>query len=301
MLPFFLGLALALLPLCADAGPRDKEAPLLDKAIARSRAVERELHGLLGLSVLDLGTGTSFSLNGDEVFPVASTIKLAVLLELLRQADAGKLDLREPVTIRTGAVLGDDGLLSHFGDGTATLSLQDLGAAMVLLSENSATNLLIDRLGMASVNGTLRALGLRRTLLRRRMLDRAAAKKGLENVSTPDELARLLQLLYRGRALSPRGTQAALDLLRVAEKSGTLLSRGVPPTVKVLNKPGALDGVRSDCGVIEEPRRPYVLCVLATALHDDEEGEQAIVRLSRLWYEYFHTCATMSEYGRPLP
>ena len=202
---------------------------------------------------------------------------------------------------------GDDGLLSHLGDGTTTMSVGDLAAAMILLSENSATNLLLDRLGLPVVNDTLRTAGLTRTVLRRRMLDRGAAQRGLENTTTPEELLRLWSQLHSGLGgpstaplLSAAGTRAALQLLRVPDKAGALLQRGVPAGTPLWTKPGSLEGVRADCGVIEAPGRPYVLCAFATLLGDEAAGEDAIAAVSRAWFSVFQRLGQASPYGRLL-
>ena len=157
------------------APPAPAQSPhadaLWERAAARTREIAGQLDGVLAVSVRDLRDGRSFALRGSIDVPAASTIKIAILLALHQQAERGALSLAAPVTLRKGSMAGDDGLLSHLGDGTTTMSVGDLAAAMILLSENSATNLLLDRLGLPVVNDTLRTAGLTRTVLRRRMLD----------------------------------------------------------------------------------------------------------------------------------
>ncbi|HZT72367.1 MAG TPA: serine hydrolase [Terriglobales bacterium] len=286
----------------APAGAQEnKQAILLAKTEARTLALAQDFDGVAGIGVKDLTSGQAWFHNGDEIFPTASTIKVAILLELLHQSDQGTLKLSEEVPIRRALVVGDRELLSDFGDGTTTMSLHDIAATMVALSENSAANILMDRVGIARVNAELRALGIAHTLLRRHMLDLAPARQGLENVSTARDMLALFEAVYRGRALSAAGRREFFDLLEIPDKSGTMLTAGIPDAVPVANKPGWLEGVRCDCGLVFEPRRPYEICVFTTYDQDVAAAQTFIGAVSRLWYQYFHRLALGSEYGRMLP
>lgn len=286
----------------APAGATENKQPsLLRQTEARAAAMAGQFDGVVGIGVRDLTSGEEWFLNGDEVFPTASTIKVAILLELLHQSDQGRLTLGQELPIRRSMVVGDRELLSDFGDGTTTMSLHDLAATMVALSENSAANILMDRVGIANVNAELRALGITDTLLRRHMLDLPPALAGNENVSTARDMLQLFALVYRGKALSPAATREFFDLLEIPDKSGTMLTAGIPDRVKVANKPGWLEGVRCDCGLVFEPHRPYEICVFSTYDQSVTDAQAMIGAVSRLWYEYFHRIATGSEYGRALP
>ena len=286
----------------APAGAREaKQAILLAKTEADALGLATRFNGVVGIGVKDLTSGESWFHNGDEVFPTASTIKVAILLELLHQSDQGKLKLSEEVPIRRAMVTGDRELLSDFGDGTTTMSLHDIAATMVALSENSAANILMDRVGIANVNAELRSLGVTHTLLRRHMLDLPPARVGNENISTPRDMLALFAAVYRGRALSPASRHEFFDLLEIPDKSGTMLTAGIPDSVPVANKPGWLEGVRCDCGLVFEPRRPYEICVFSTYDQNVADAQRMIGDVSRLWYQYFHRIALGSEYGRQLP
>jgi len=277
----------------------DKQHLLMEKAEQRSLEIAQHLDGVVGIGVKDFTSGESWFLHGDEIFPTASTIKLTILLELYHQVDQGRLSLDEKVRIRKAMTVGDEGLLSQFGDGTAEMSLHDVAAAMILLSENSATNILIDRLGMANINAEARAIGLQHTVLQRKMIDLAAARAGRENISTAPDLLLLLQTVHAGKALSPASTRGFLDLLEVPKDSE--IAKGIPDGVKVGSKPGWLEGVRNDCAVVEVPGRPYGLCVFTTFDRDEMAAMAAIRALSHVWYEYFARVAVASAYGRAIP
>src|SRR5690606_38141926 len=131
---------------------------------------------------------------------------------------------------------------------------------MILLSDNTATNVVIEAVGMANVTARMASLGLGRTLLRRRMIDLEAARRGDENVSTPAEIARLLEVIHRGEGLSPESHAAMLEILK--KPKSTAMRAGVPGNVPVANKPGGLEGVAVDAGIVYLENRPYIFSMM---------------------------------------
>jgi beta-lactamase class A len=277
-----------------------KEAELWTKLRARIEAVDRSLDGVLGVSVQDRKTGASIEIRADELFPTASSIKPAVLLELYRQGESGSLDLQATTTPPLPRV-GGGGVLESLGD-HVSLTWHDLAVLMMGWSDNEATNVLIDRVGMDAVNRGLDALGLAKTRLRRHMMDLEAARHGNENVTTPSELRRLLEAVEDGAGLSPAH---AADLRAVAavQKWGTTTSGSafrvpLPEGLKVLDKPGELEGVRCVGAFVELPGRPYSAAVMTTYLKRASDGEAAIRAISEALYDTFDRLARASELGR---
>lgn len=259
-------------------------------------AVASHLNGVMGYVIKDLKTGESFERNPDLVFPQASSIKLTILLELLRQDQAGKLSLDEKHTLRRSETVGGDAILYMLGDGTVTMTLRDLATFMVVLSDNSATNILIDRVGMTNVNAEVQRLGLTQTKLRRHMMDLEAAQHGDENVSTPREMARLLEKVRAGQALDAAHTREYFRLLELPKESE--FHTALPDTVRIADKPGSLEAVRCDTGIVEIPGHPFVISVMTTYLADGSAGARAIEQVARLAYDYFDRLARSSAYGR---
>lgn len=293
-------LACALVPdqaLCGqDAQPAKIQTALhakLEKDLSR---IAESLDGVLGFAIKDLSTGEAFYRNADLVFPTASSIKLTVLLELMRQAQEGKLSLDEKHTIRRSETVAGDPILYMLGDGTATMTLRDLTTFMVVLSDNSATNILIDRVGMENINAEIARVGLTQTHLRRHMIDLDAARRGNENVSTPRELATLLEKIRAGQALDPAHTKEYFDLLRLPKDS--LFNKALPAGVPIADKPGALEGVRCDAGIIEVQGHPFLMSVMTTYLSSEEEGERVVKQIARLAYAHFDRLSRASAYGR---
>jgi beta-lactamase class A len=149
---------------------------------------------------------------------------------------------------------------------------------------------------MDNVNAMLDSLGLRHTRLRRKMMDLEAAKQGRENVSTPREMMMLLEAIYRGKLLNKQSTEDFFKVLSTGKDSW--IPRDLPADVKVADKPGALEGVRNDSGIVFVEGRPYVICVMTTFLTNERDGEQAISKISLFAWRMFDRLSRASEYGR---
>jgi beta-lactamase class A len=277
------------------AEPSAKEAVLLGKLRERIAAVDAGLDGVLGVYVEDLTTGTKVEVRADEPFPTASSIKLAVLYELYRQAEEGRVSLRE-LTRPPANRVGGGGILQELGDGVS-LSWRDLAVLMIGWSDNEATNVLVRRVGMDAVNSRLDALGLPHTRLRRLMMDVEAARRGDENASTPREIARLAAIVGRGEGLP---TDAARDMLAVATVADGLspFRRGLPAGQHAVSKPGALEGVRCEAAWVDLPGRPYAAAVMTTYLKREADAEEAIAEVSAAIYDTFDRLARSSSLGR---
>jgi len=191
-------------------------AELRAQTQARLEQVAAGVDGVAGYCIVDLTSGDRFERAAGEVFPTASTIKLAILYELMARADAGALSLDETIALdRARAVPG--GILYELG--TPVLSLRDYANVMVIESDNTATNVLIARLGMDATTARMAKAGLAATKLRRYMIDLEAAMRGDENVSTPAELARLLEMFHTGTGLTLARQEEALRILKKPKDS----------------------------------------------------------------------------------
>jgi len=281
---------------CPEKPAAEKREVLWQKLEQELRQVDQQLDGVMGLALKDLTSGETFFLHGDEIMPQASSIKIAVLAELYRQAQQGKLKLTEEYVVRKEDLVPGSDILLGLTPGITRLTLRDLATMMVAVSDNSATNVLIVRVGMENVNAMLDALGLHATRLRRRMMDLKAAGEGRENVSTPREMMTLLETLYRGKLLNPEMTADFLKVLSTHKESSML--QGLPDDAVAANKPGELEAVRNDSGIVLVKGRPYILCVMTAYLKDEREGSAAIRRTAALTYSYFDRVGRASEYGR---
>ena len=286
--------ALLAASLAAPAAPAEKQAALWDKLRARIEAVDRGLDGVLGISVKDLKGGMTFELRPQEPFPQASSIKLAVLYELYRQAEEGRVDLGEITRPPLPRVAGG-GVLQVLGD-KVSLTWRDVAVLMMGWSDNAATNVLIDRVSMDAVNRRLAGLGLHATRLRRKMMDLDAARRGDENVSNPGEMRQLVEAMYAGTGMSRERARDMMAVVAVPKDSPFRVP--LPETLVVADKPGSLEAVRCVTAIVDLPGRPYAVSIMTTYLRRDADGEAAIREISAALYDTFDRLARSSDLGR---
>ena len=267
---------------------------LREKTQKQLDAIADNLDGVMGYVVVDIASGERFERMAGEAFPLASTIKLAILYEMFKQADEGRLRIDEPQPLDRRHVVGGSGVLSELE--APAMSLRDYAVLMIVLSDNSATNLLIDAVGMENVTQRMNGLGMPTLKLRRRMIDTEAARRGDENVGSPQDVAKLLGIIDRGDGLTKGSRDAVLTILRKAKSSA--LRDGVPSGVAVANKPGGLDGVATDAGIVYLADRPYIFVATTTYLKSGAAGQAAIRAASQAAFDYFNRIARSSEYGR---
>jgi beta-lactamase class A len=294
--PVLLCTAAALAQCCPEKPSAEKRLALWQKLQADLRQVDQNLDGVMGLAVKDLSSGEEFFIHGDEIMPQASSIKIAVLANLYQQAQRGNIKLTDEYLVRKEDVVVGSDIVTGLTPGVTRLTLRDLATMMVAVSDNSATNVLIERLGMENVNAMLENSGLHATRLRRKMMDLKAAAEGRENVSTPREMMTLLELLHGGKLLNKEMTEDFFRVLTTHKESSML--QGLPDDTVVANKPGELEAVRNDSGIVFIKNRPYILCVMTTYLKDEREGAAAIRKIASLTFSYFDRVARASDYGR---
>ncbi len=291
--------------LCAAAAAQSSSAPastfvkhqiLWQKLGASIGEIDQHLDGVMGVAMEDLTTGDHYFLHEDDVFAQASSIKITVLANLYLQVQQGKLKLTDPYTVQSSDLVLDSDIMGGLTPGVTRLTLRDLATMMVAVSDNSATNVLIDRVGMPNVNTMLDSLGLTHTRLRRKMMDLQAAKEGRENISTPHEMMTLLDAIYRGKVLNKESTADFFTMLSTNKDSW--IPRDLPADLKIANKPGALEAVRNDSGIVFVEGRPYVICVMTSFLRNEREGEEAISKVSLAAWRMFDRLSRASEYGR---
>jgi beta-lactamase class A len=286
---------------------RDNGSDLLWKKLEiRVRDIADKFDGVMGVAILDLTDGRIFSHNADRVFPTASSIKIAILVELYRQhqearaGGKGKATLDDTYTFDHKDLVEDSQIMAGLTAGVTRVTNRDLAQFMVAVSDNAAANVLIDRVGMQNVNATLRSLGLSKTMLRRKMMDIAAAQRGDENVSTPQEMARLLEMIYTGKALNKEGSDELIKQLKTLKKD-SYLSYELPSDVEIADKPGGLDGVRTDLGIVFAKNRPFAISVMTAYDRDERAAERAVSEVALEAYRYFEMRGKTSQFGRALP
>jgi beta-lactamase class A len=291
-----LGLLLATCLAQSAAPSAGKQKALWQKLQASIEDVDQHLDGVMGVAIEDLNSGEHYFLRSDEVFAQASSIKITVLANLYLQAQQGKLKLTDLYTVQSSDLVPDSDIMNGLTPGVTRITLRDLATMMVAVSDNSATNVLIDRVGMQNVNAMLDSLGLANTRLRRKMMDLEAAKQGRENISTPREMMVLLDAMYRGKVLNKESTDDFFKVLSTNKDS--FIPRELPAGLKIANKPGELEAVRNDSGIVFVDGRPYVICVMTSFLNNERDGEASISKVSLFAWRMFDRLSRATEYGR---
>jgi len=288
-----VALTIASVGLHAQQDPA-KRTELREKTQKQLTTIAEDLDGVMGYVIVDIESGERFERLAGETFPLASTIKLAILYEMFKQADEGRLRLDETRPLDPRHVVGGSGVLAQLT--APSMSLRDYAVLMIVLSDNSATNVLIDAVGMENVTLRMSGLGMPGLKLRRRMIDTEAALRGDENVGSPDDVAKLLGIIHRGDGLQKASRDAIIAILRKAKPSA--LRDGVPNSVAVANKTGTLEGVAADAGIVYLADRPYIFVAATTYLKSNAAGQEAIRAASQAVFDYFNRVARGSEYGR---
>lgn len=262
---------LVLLPGCAGAQraeTRVAPAPLFHADTARVRhaldSIADAHHGVVGYSIIDLETGDRLARRGDETFPTASLIKVGILTTVYDLVRQNKIALNDPLTVLRIDQVPGSGSVQYLHDGTL-LTVHDAAWLMSTLSDNTATNLLLDRIGIRTMWDKMEALGLHHTKVHAKVFKRASSvamdssvKYGL-GVTTPNEMAHLFELLAEGKAVSPTADSAMLDILEHNEDQN-LLQRYLEG-VRAAHKTGSTDSVRTECSLFYLRNR-VVACVL---------------------------------------
>ncbi|MFN8446098.1 MAG: serine hydrolase [Caldilineaceae bacterium] len=251
--------------------------------------------GVAGIAVKDLTDGNTISLNADEIFPTASTIKIQILLQLLVRAAAGEVDLEQRIVVDPAQLVLGSGVLSYL-DGPVELTLRNIANLMIMVSDNTATNICLEQAGLEATNQLLRQLNLTQTVVRRKMMDHLAAVREQENVSTPGELVAILEALYNGKP-DPSVAEACLTILKKPKQG--FIDKALPENIACANKPGWVDRAMCDAGLVYLPRRPYILAIMTKhGMCDKLEQEAFIVNCTRIIHETMASLDRSNQFGR---
>ncbi len=286
-------------PQTAPTAQTDQRAQLAAKFRDRLTQIARATDGVVGVHVIDLTSGERFGVNDSLVFPQGSAIKIPILIELFRQADAGRLRLDERVEVKAVDQVAGTGVVQWFGDGLSSLSLRDLAVLMIVLSDNTATNLVIGRVGMPAVTATMASMGLGSIKLQRLMIRPRESAIGNENVATAAQSAELMRRIHTCEL--PMARTRCDDLRRILElpKTGEFPA-SVPPSVRVAWKPGTVEGVATSWGLFALPANPYVVTAMVN-FSDEQPASAALRALADAAYEYFRRIARASPLGVRVP
>lgn len=259
-----LALAIGVSALSA-AGIFSQTQPQPNPLDSQIRAEVANFKGKVYLFAKNLDTGETYSYNGDERVRTASTIKIAIMIEAWARVSEGKAKWTDELVLTKAARYSGSGILPEMSDGLR-LSLQDCVRLMMLLSDNTATNMVLDFLGTDSVNERMNALGFKSTRLMRRVGGGGDTKEGkiADNkrfglgATTPHEMVDILDKLDRGQIINTTASKEMIDLMK-REQARFAIGRTIPDTVAT--KYGALDALRSCVGIIYSKQGRIALAV----------------------------------------
>jgi beta-lactamase class A len=259
-----------------------------DTALARGiEEIAAEIGGMVGVAARHVARGRALDFNALERLPSASVIKVPILVELMARVEAGEMSLEDRVVVEDSDRTPGSGVVSMLHPGVE-LTLDDLAHLMITVSDNTASNMLIDRLGCDRINARLRALGLHTTRLERKFYDFEARDRGLDNWAAAGELADLLVGIERRSVVSAQACEKILAIMR-KQQFDTRIPKLLPPETPVANKTGSITGVCHDIGVIYSPSGPLALAVLTRDIPESAVAEGGIRHVARLVYRYWGT------------
>lgn len=221
----------------------------------------RRADGHVSLYYRPLDGGCALMHNENEPLLAASVIKIPIMVEAFRRFAEGSLNPGDVHVLREEEKMPSCGALNRMHAGVE-VSLHDLVELMIVLSDNTATNILIDLLGIENVNNTMRAYGLTRSTLRRKLFDKAGHAAGIENTVTAREMGMLLEKMYAGELVNPEASREMLDILRNQKLNGKMPFFLKPRGIASAHKTGEDDGITHDVGIVFT-RKPFVLCMLS--------------------------------------
>ena len=241
-----------------------------------------QVEGSVCINFYDLNKNNVFSINGDKKVLSASTIKLLILAELMKKISENKFSLSDTIMIADSMKTGGDGVLKELNAGHH-FTLKELATLMIIVSDNQATNILIDFLGMENINQLGKELDLKETFLGRKMMDAETRKKGYDNYTCADDISLLLKLIYQEKLINKEASQLMLDIL-LRQQQGERLQRYLPSDIKIAHKCGDLDNLENDGGIIWLGDRAYILVVLTNGM-PNLQCKQTIGKISKFVYD----------------
>jgi beta-lactamase class A len=236
-----------------------------------------------GMFFLDLETGNYIDFNGEKAFSAASTIKFPILIALFQEIDAGRIKLNESLVMRGDLMTGGSGDMQYKRTGTR-FSLLETATKMITISDNTATNMIIDRLGgKAKLNPRFRSWGLQNTVIRNLLGD----FKGT-NTTSPKDLVRLSALIANNQLLEDSSRNTVLGIMRRVENKSLLVS-GLGRGATIAHKTGTLGVILADGGIVQMPNgKRYLAGIMVRRPFGDSRAKDFISQVSRTVYGYFN-------------
>ena len=291
-IPYILGFALLVCvsiviasayPKLSDVSRRKEGFNTLKKKI-NSEAIE--LGGDFSFVIKDLSfSDFKIILNEDKSFPAASLIKLPIMAVVFKAVRESSLSFDKKVKIKRKDVAGGSGIIKAM-QLPLEVTVKKLLDLMIALSDNTATNKIIDLLGYEYINESFKQIGLNSTVLKRKMMDFSLRKKGVENYISARDIALLLEKIYNKELIDSRASGQMLDLLQ-KQKVNDRIPRFLPEEVVVAHKTGLEKGIVHDAGIVFSSKGDFIICALTEKVGDLKKAKDFIGQLSLSTYKLY--------------
>ncbi|OWK41790.1 serine hydrolase [Fimbriiglobus ruber] len=266
--------------------------------------IAKEHHGKVAVGVKHLVTGESYYLNGDDVMPTASLIKLPVMVEAYWQAEEGKVKLDEQIVLKADDKVPGSGVLTDNFSPGSSLALRDAVRLMMTMSDNTATNLVLDKISIPATGVRMEAIGLKETKIHSKVFRGTTTidkkRSGLYGLgsTTTKEMVQLLEKIHKGEVVTPKACEEMMAILGKNQDNEKLV-RLLPPGTKVAHKTGSLNAAKTDAGIVylrdpadKKVKPAFAICVLTNENQDqrwvvDNAAQLTIARIARAAYDHF--------------
>lgn len=265
-----------------EPGPAPAKWAQIEKDVERSL---RDFQGVLGYVIKDLESGRTLTRLPDRRFPSASMVKVPIMAACYKAAEDGRISLHDTLRLKRSDKARGSGVLRGAATGTP-LTVEKLLELMITNSDNTAANMLIDLLGFEYLGMSFRGLGLETTNLSRKMMDFRSRSRGVENYTTPREMAVILEKIYRRTCLSPQVSEQCLELLK-EQKVNNRIPRYLPRKVVVAHKTGLEHKVCHDAGIVFTGHGDVLISVLTEGDTGAVIAERMIGRIAKYVYKAY--------------
>lgn len=254
----------------------------------------KNVEGHFAVAIKDLGSDEELMINADEPFVAASIIKVPIMVEVFKQAHFGMFSLEDTITLTQEDQVPGAGILHELTPGLK-LPIRDLVKMMIVQSDNTAANMLIDLVGAENVTQTMKEMGLQDTVLLWKLQIVPANRQGYNHLTARD-MTRLFTLMANSQVVSWRACDLMIDILKRQQLNNLLPAYlplevdepvGALPIVQMAHKTGEITGVRHDSGIIYHRNGAFAITVLSKDLLDEKAGERALAEIGKAAYEYF--------------
>ncbi|MCX5782759.1 MAG: class A beta-lactamase-related serine hydrolase [Elusimicrobia bacterium] len=239
--------------------------------------------GKLGIVIKDLQTKQSIEINSSNLFPSASLVKLPIMAAYFQAERDGKIDLSGELTLKKRHKARPKTAIYRMRAGSK-IGIKDLIEAMITESDNTATNMLVEAIGFKYLNKGFAKFGLSKTDIRRGIMDLRKRNRGVENFTTPKDMAFFLESIYRGELVSSEASREMLKILK-RQKINDRIPVSFPESIVIAHKTGLLSNAVSDVGIVFTRKGDFIICILTSEITSTRKAKKVIRRIAEYAYD----------------